>query len=317
MTPVLWSAMGVAVAAAALHGILGLWRSVDRAHLSFASMMAFLATYFYFTIQAHHATTAGEAVEAVRRQVMAFLGCHACLLVFVRSYTRVEVPRIVMAFFWMGLPVAFVANLAAPNGLMFSRAPQLVSSTLLGEPYFAIVASPPSLLQYVYGVYFTSFLFLGLACALGAFRRGKRNRIATFAAALALSVTTYVVDLIGDSLGATRPHVGELAFAAWALIMSMQLGHDFRVQSSALHHAIIKLQAQAAQLRSIVDTLQALQRQMRTPIDMLESRIVELVPEAPGEEVLLERLRRSVSRLRDCGRSMPDFDATNKRSGSH
>lgn len=307
MTPLLWGAIGIAVGAAALHGILGIRRPVDRARMSFAMMMAFLAAYFYFGLPHYQATSAEAAIEAVRRQVAVVLGCHACLLVFVPAYTNVKIPRIVMTAYWIGLAVMFVANLVAPYGLWYSGMPRLARSTLFGQPYHTVVAQPLSLLQYAYAVYFSSFLLLGLACAVRAFRGGDRLRSAMFAAALAIIVAAYLVDVIRESVGATWPYVGEIGFAAWALVMSVQLGHKFRAQSAALALAVSNVEMQAVRLRRILDALRTLERHIHAPIDRLALGVETLVPDTSTEEVLLRRLRRAVAKLRDCARAMPEL----------
>jgi hypothetical protein len=253
----------------------------------------------------------------MRRQVAVVLGCHACLLAFVPVYTRVRISRIVMAGYWMGLAALFVANLTAAHGLWYSGQPQLVRTALLGVPYHTVVARPLSLLQYAYAVYFASFLLLALACAAAVFRRGERLRSATFAAAIAVIFGAYFVDFTRDSIGATWPYMGELGFAAWALIMSVQLGHDFRAQTSALDVAIAKVDAQAARLRKILDALRALDRKMHAPIELLGASVDLLVPGTAKEDVLLQRLRRAVVRLRDCARSMPGLVAPRSSDDRH
>ena len=144
MTALLWAAIGITIGAAVLYATLGMRRPLDRAYLSFAFMMALLAVYFYFRLDLYRATTTDGSVEAVRRQVLMVLGCHGCLLVFVPAYTRVRIPRLLMAAYWGGLAIFFLANLWAPYGLLFSGQPELVRSAFRGEPYYTVVAPPMS-----------------------------------------------------------------------------------------------------------------------------------------------------------------------------
>lgn len=296
MTPLMWGAIGIAVGAAALHTTLGIRRPIDRASLSFALMMAFLAAYFYFGLTLRQAASTEAAIEAVRRQMAAVLSCHGCLLVFVPAYTNVRIPRTVRTAYWLGLAVLLVANLVAVHGVTF-----------LGPHSRTNIERHMSVLEYACAVYFSSILILGFACAVAAFRRGYRRRSSTFAVALSLVFTGYVVDLVRDNVAATWPYVGELGFAAWALIMSVQLGHDFRVQATTLAAALSNAEAQAARLRSILDALLALERHMRGPTESLAAGLEAIVPETPAEEVLLHRLQRAAARLRECARAMPEL----------
>ena len=148
MTALLWAAIGITIGAAVLYATLGMRRPLDRAYLSFAFMMALLAVYFYFRLDLYRATTTDASDEAVRRQVLMVLGCHGCLLVFVPAYTRVRIPRLLMAAYWGGLAIFFLANLWAPYGLLFSGQPELVRSAFRGEPYYTVVAPPMSLPQH-------------------------------------------------------------------------------------------------------------------------------------------------------------------------
>lgn len=302
MMRLLWAAVGITAGAAVLHGTLGMRRPRDRAHLSFACMMTFLAVYFYLGAAVYRATTTDMAVEAVRRQVFAVLGCHACLLVFVPAYTRVKIPRLVMAVYWGGLALLLVTNLLAPHGLWFSGQPELVHSTFWGERYQAVVAPPMSLPQHAYAIYFTSFLIVALACAVKLFRRGERLRSGTFGAALALVLTNSLLDVIRDNVGGSWPYVAELGFVAWALIMSVQLARDFRAQAVALEDAILRVEAQAERMRAMLDALRALEQNMHVPLEMLEAGVATLRATTPTEDERLHRLRRAVRRLREFAR---------------
>lgn len=308
MTVLLWAAIGITIGAAVLHATLGMRRPVDRAHLAFACMMAFLAVHYYFGLDLYRASTVDVAVEAVRRQVLAVLGCHACLLLFVPAYTRVRIGRLLMTGYWGGLAILLAVNLWAPYGLWFSSQPELVRSTLRGEPYHSIVAPPMSLVQHAYALYFASFLIVALACARSVFRRGERRRGATFGVAVALILVSNGVDFVRDSVGGSWPYVAELGFVAWALIMSVQLARDFRAEAESLGNAIVAVEAQAKRLRSMLDALHALEQNMVAPIEKLETGVAALTA-ATREGELPHRLRRAVTRLREVARSMPDTSA--------
>jgi len=312
VTALLWAAIGVTIGAAVLHAALGMWRPPDRAYLSFAAMLAFLAAYFYFRLDLYQAITADETVEAARRQVLAVLACHGCLLVFVPAYTRVRIPQPVLAVYWGGLAILLVASFWAPYGLWFSGPPELVHKASDGEPYDTIVAPPMLLPQHVYALYFASVLILGLVCALGLFRSGERQRSVTLAAALVLVLASNLVDVIRDSVGGSWPYVAELGFVSWAFIMPVQLARDFRVQAEALGTAIAQVETQGERSRSMLDALRALEQNIHVPLETLEAGVAALTAATAKDHDRLQRLRRAVTRLREVARSMPDVRAARR-----
>ena len=309
MTAVLSAAIGITVGAAVLHATLGMRRPFDKAHLYFACMMVFLALNFYFGLDLYRATTVDGAVGALKRQVLAILGCHGCLLLLVPAYTRVGIPAGLLGLYWTGLILLFVANIWAPYGLLISAEPTLVRATIYGTPYAVLVAPPMGPLQYAYAIYFASFLVLALVCAVSVFRRGERQRAAAFGAAIVLILATSVVDMIRDSTAASWPYVGELGFVAWAIIMSVQLAHDFRVQTRALRNGIARVEALAERLSSILEALRVFEREIQAPLARLEVDMAALHVTTSRDEDTLLRLRRATARLRNLARSMPDISA--------
>lgn len=309
MIPLLWAAIGISVGAALLHATLGSRRPLDRAYLLFACMMGFLAVYFFLGLDLYRAPTADAAVGAVRRQVIAVLGCHACTLAFVPVYTRVRIPQSMMAAFGGVLAVLFVANLLAPYGLWFSGPPQLLQSEFLGEPYESVVAPPMSLLQHAYTVYFITFMGVALTSAVKLIRRGERQRGGALAAALVLIVVTNLIDIIRDIVGGSWPYVAEIGFVGWALIMSVQLAHDFRAEADALRKAISQVETHAEQLRSMLDALRALEENIHVSLATLEPGVKALTATTTKDDERLQRLCRAVARLRDVAHSMPDISA--------
>lgn len=305
MIALLWIAIGIAIGAALLHATLGARRPLDRAYLFCACMMAFLAVHFFFGLDLYRAATADAAVVAVRRQVLAVLGCHACMLVFVPAYTNVRIPRPIMAAFGGGLAILFVANLWAPYGLWFSAPPQLVHSEFWGVAYNSVVAPPMSLLQHAYSVYFMSFLAVALGCASKLVQRGERQRGVTLAAALVLIVASNLMDLARDTVGGSWPYVAELGFVAWALIMSVQLAHDFRAQAEALLRAISQVEAQAQRLSAMLAALRALEQNIHVSLETLEPGVNALAAATTTEGERRQRLRRAVARLREVAGAMP------------
>lgn len=309
MTPLLWTAFGMAIGAAVLHGALGLRRPRDRTYLSFAFMMALVAVFLYYQSNIYRATTAAAAVEATRRQLIVIDGFIACMLVFIPSYTKVRFPRALAAAFWAGLVFVALANLLAPYGLWYSAQPELVQSEFRGEPYNIVIAQPMGPLQYFYTLYFTSLLLVSLGCALKVFYRGERQRGATLAFAVALILVHALVDVVRDNVGGTWPYVAEFGVVTWGLIMSVQLAHDFRAQAEALGDAIVQVETHARRLRSILASMRALEQNMHAPLNTLETGVSELAADTSQEAAQLARLRRAVTRLREFSREMPDIRA--------
>lgn len=306
MTALLWTAIGMTVGAAILHATLGLCRPFERTYLSFACIMALLALFLFFQWEFYRATTSAAAVMATRRQVTVVVGFLACMLVFVPSYTKVRIPRPLMAVFWALLAVLFIANLLAPYGLWYSALPELVRSQFRGEPYNTVIARPMGAPQYAFTLYFTSLLVVSMVCAVKVYRRGERQRGLTFAVALGVILVHSLVDVVRDSIGASWPYVAEFGVVTWALIMSVQLARDFRTQAQTLGHAIMHVEAQAARLESILSSLRALEQNMDAPLHTLEAGLATLSATTASDDGQLPRMRRAVTRLRDVANSMPE-----------
>ena len=303
MTPVIWAAIGLTIGTAVLHGALGLRRPLDRTYLSFACLMALLAIFLYLQGDIYTATSPGDVVETTRRQLAVVHAFLACLLVFVPSYTRVHIPRAVMAAYGAGLAVLFVVNLLAPYGLWYAGPPEVVLGQLRGEPYSLIIAQPMGPLQFIYVTYGASLLVLSLSCAVKVIRRGERARGLALATAVVLILVQTIADVIRDSIGGSWPYLAELGAVTWGLIMSVQLAHEYRGQARALRDAIVLVDAQSRRLTSILESMRSLEQNMIAPLETLEHGVAAIAPHTAQEDALLARLRRAVARLRELARS--------------
>ncbi len=308
MSAIIWAAFGMVCGAALLHGTLGLRSPLDRTHLSFACVMASLAAFLILQSDLYRATTAEIAVEAVRRRVVAALLANASFFVFLPTYTRVRLPRLMSAY-WIALAFLFVANLLAPYGLWFSALPELKNEEFRGELYSSVIAPPMSFLQYFYSVFFLSQLVLGLGCAFAMYRRGERQRGVTFAISVAAVGVHMVLDIVRDAVGGAWPYLTEYGFVTWGLIMSVQLALDYRSQADLLAHAIVNVEAQARRLTSILGALRALEQNMDVPLHTLHAGVATLRNDTPKDQDDADRLRRAVTRLREFSRSMSKLSA--------
>jgi hypothetical protein len=304
MTPLLWAAFGMTIGAAVLHGALGLTRPLDRTYLSFACIMALLAAYLYFEWELYHATTSEQAVEAMRREVIAAHGFLAGILVFVPAYTRARIPRWLMSAYWAGLALLFVANLVAPYGLWFSAEPELAPSTFRGEPYTVAVAPPMTALQYVHTLYVMSLFVLTFACALDVIRRGERQRGAMLALALVVAVAQHVADVVRDAVGGSWPYLAEFGLVAWGLIMSIQLAIDFRINHQRLHSTLTQAEQHAAELARMVEASLLVRDKLNTPLQTLELGLAMCTASGPKDNETLSDLRREVMELTQRGRAV-------------
>lgn len=297
MTPLLWAAFGMTIGAAVLHVALGLARPLDRAYLSFAGIMALLAAYIYFEWELYHATTSEQAVESMRREVIAAHGFLAGILVFVPAYTRTQIPRWLMAAYWGGLALLFVANLVAPYGVWFSAEPELVPSTFRGEPYSVVVAPPLTGLQYVHTLYVMSLFVLTFACAVDVIRRGERQRGATLAVGLVVVVAQHVADVVRDAVAGSWPYLAEFGLVTWGLIMSIQLAIDFRVNQVRLRATLDRVEQHAAELARMVDASLFVRDKLNTPLQTLELGLAMCTASGIEEEETLAQLRHEVMEL--------------------
>lgn len=304
MTSLLWAAFGMTIGAAILHAALGLARPLDRTYLSFACIMALLAAYVFFEVELYRSTTPEQASEALRRQLIAAHGFLAFVLLFVPAYSKVRIPRAVLAAFWAGLAVLFVANLVLPYGIWFSAPPELVHTTFRGEPYTAAIAPPMELPQYVHTVYVLSLFVLAFSCAIVLFRRGKRQRGAILAIALAVVVLHHIVDLVRDAVGGAWPYLAEFGLVAWGHIMSVQLALDFRASEQRLQETLSRAEQHAAELARMVQATLDVRDKLNTPLQTLELGLAVRTPHGPEDAQTLADLQRAVVDLTQLGRAV-------------
>lgn len=304
MTGLLWSAFGLTVVAAVLHGTLGLRRPVEHTYLSFAYIMVFLAAYLYFEWTLYRSLMTSSAVEAVRRQLIAAHGFFACILVFVPAYTKVHVPPRLMAAFWFVLGVLFLANLVMPYGIWFSAEPELVTVTFRGQPYTTVISPPLALPQYLHEVFFLSLVALTFWCSIQLFRRGQRRRGVSLTIAVLLVAALHAVDLVREAIGATWPYLGEFGVVAWGAIMSVQLAIDFRIAEQRLNATLRRVERDRAELRAMVDTTLHVRDKLNTPLQTLELGLAVRAANTPRDVVTLANLRRAVTELTELGRAI-------------
>jgi hypothetical protein len=314
VTPVLWSAIGMAIGAVVLHTALGLQRPLDRTYLSFACSMLLVAVFLYLQWELYRATSSVAAVAIKKHQVTVVAVCLACLFVFVPAYSRVRLPRLVTAAFWCGLAITLVANAVLPYGLWFSGEPRLVPSTFLGESYTTVITPPMDAPQVAFAIFSTSYVIVSLVCAGTMYRRGERQRAVTFGIALTVVLGHALVDIIRDNVGGSWPYVAEYGIVSWALIVSVQLARDFRDSTRRLGNAIDHVDTQAHQLTAMLDALCALEHDMQRPLHTLGSGVVELARATTAVDPQLRRVERAVTRLEELARSMPESRASTRRA---
>jgi hypothetical protein len=304
LTGLLWVAFGMTAGAAALYGALGLTRPLDRTYLSFACIMALLCTYLYFELELYRATTSDAAVEAMRHQLIAAHGFVAGILVFVPSYTKVQVPRWVLAAFWAGLALLFVANLWAPYGVWFSSEPEITRATFRGEPYSVAIAPSLGPVQYVHTLYVVCLFVLAFTCALVMVRRGGRQRGLMLAIALTIAVVEHLLDVVRDAVDGSWPYVAEFGLVTWGLIMSIQLAIDFRNNQLELQATLRRAEQHAADLARMVAASVLVRDKLNTPLQILELDIAMCTPTGPDDERTLGDIRRAITELTMLGRNV-------------
>jgi len=314
VTPVLWSAIGMATGAVVLHTALGLQRPLDRTYLSFACSMVLVVVFLYLQWELYGSTSSVAAVAVKKHQVTVVAVCFACMFVFVPAYSRVRLPWLVTAAFWLGLVVVFIANAWLPYGLWFSGEPTLVPSRFLGESYTTVITPPMGGPQLAFAIFVTSYVMVALVCAGAMYRRGERRRAVTFAIALVVVLVHALSDIIRDNVGGAWPYVAEYGIVSWALIMSVELARDFRDNTRKLGTAIEHVDAQARQLTVMLDSLRALEHDMQRPLHTLESGVVELARGTTAVDPQLRRVERAVTRIDELARSMPESRASTRRA---
>lgn len=312
MTAILWSAIGMAIGAVVLHTALGLQRPLDRTYLSFACLMVLVVVFLFFQWELYRTSSSVVAVHLKQHQVTVVNVFIGCMFVFVPAYSKVQLPRLLNAVLWGALAVVFVANALLPYGLWFSGEPTLIPSTFRGEPYTVVIAPPMGVPQLAYAFFVTSYMIVALLCAGKMYRRGQRQRAVTFAVALTLVIVYAVIDIIRDNVGGTWPYVVEYGIVSWALIISVQLARDFRGNTQTLARAIEHVEAQARHLTAMLESLRALEHDMKRPLQTLESGVVVLAEATTAVDPQLRRVERSVTRLKELARSMPEIRAAQR-----
>jgi hypothetical protein len=309
VTPLLWTAFGMAIGAVVLHPALGLRRPIVRTYLSFACVMAAVSVFLYLQWKVYAATSIDAVVDAKQHQVTVLQISLAGMFVFVPAYTRIRVPRAMWVAYWSILVVLVVANLVAPYGLWFSGPPQLVASTFRGEPYTTVIAPPMGTPQLVFASFVISCVLVALGFAVAMFQRGDRQRAVTFAIALVVVLLHGITDVIRDNVGGSWPYVAEFGVVTFGLIMSVQLARDFRAQTHSLGKAIAQVEDQAKRFDEMLDALHLLEQNMHVPLYTLETGVVDLARTTTPDDAQLRQLQRAVTRLREFASSMPDISA--------
>lgn len=304
MMALLWVAFGLTLGAAVLHGALGLRRPIDATYLSFACLMVCLAAFLYLEQEFYRAATGPAAALASKRQVVAAHGFTACILVFVPAYARIRIrPRMMIAY-WAVLAILFVTNLLLPWGIWFSGPPTVVSATLFGEQYFNVIAPPPGPLQIIHALYAVAVFSVTFWCAVMMIRRGDRRRGWMLAIALVLVIVHHLVDVGQELAAGTWPYVGELGFVTWSLIMSVQLGIDFRDNERRLAQTLKHAEEHRAALARTVEASLRVRDKLNTPLQTLELGFAAQPPDTADGERALAALRYAVVQLAALGRAV-------------
>jgi hypothetical protein len=297
MPEAVWVAFGMLVGTVVLYVALGIPRPFDRTHLSFACVMVMLAAYVFIEAEIDRATTSAMAVVLVRRQVVVAHALIASLLVFVQAYTRVRIPRWVVAAYAVGLFGLFVANLVAPYGIWFSAEPQLVFETSGDLPYTNIVPPPPSWLQWVHVVYVLGVFALTFTCALKQVRRGERRRGFILAISLVLVIAQHLVDVVREAFGATWPYSDVFGFVIWSLIMSVQLAIDYRIGAQRLRATLAAMEQRTTELARTAEAALHVRDKLNTPLQTLELTLAVREPRAAEDLDTLGELRDAVTQI--------------------
>ncbi|NVB80541.1 MAG: hypothetical protein HOV81_19260 [Kofleriaceae bacterium] len=299
MTGPLLVSFGLSLGAAVLNAVLGLTRPLSRTYLSFAWIMAFVAAHLYLEWILYKRTiTPAEAVEVVRLQLLAAHALIAGVLIFIPTYTQIQLPRWIWRVMWVLLGIFFLVNVLTPYGVWFSAKPRLIATTVLGELAHTTVPPPLGPLQYAHAVYVVAIGVIAVVCAIKMFGRGNRQRAIAIALSLGIVVVLHLVDVVREAVGGSWLYIGGFGLVAWGIVMTVQLAMSYREVEDGLLAALARLEAQKAEMTDAIAVSVRVRDRLNTPLQTLELGLSM----QPDQDAIVEELRHEIHHLTTLGR---------------
>lgn len=310
MTIVVWCALGMCLSAGLIHGALALRRPIKPQYLAFAMLMTLASVYYYLDVRAYRASTLEAAITANRTLASVALVLLACFAWFVREYTRVRLPRIIVGVFWACLLGSALYNALSKAGVFIGAEPQLVTVRWFGEEV-NIVTSQFGPAEVLYFTFFAVVFAVAMAGGVYMLRRGGRRGGSVFIVGVGLLFIAVFADLAHGLLGGQWPYMSEFSFALMSLIMAIQLAIEFRTTDKRLAATLWRIEVHTAELTRALGKSLAVRDVLNTPLQTLSLQLAMYDPRSPHEAELLDRLQRDVVELAGIGHSivpMPDGD---------
>lgn len=289
MTFFLHAGFGVALAALVTFTGLSVGRR-DRKHVLFAVMMFVLAAYLMLA-QLQYRAPDWETMRPLFRTAWWMVSTYVFLLGwFSCEYAGIRLPRFVR---WGAAAITLVFivwNAVNPETLYFERAPTVAPKVLWGNQVYMIEGTygPGGYAQQT----FTTCVFLfGIGAGIDLVRRGSLRRGAILSTSNALLLVAAAIDVQREVAGADRPYLSEFAVAVMALLMSLELAIDFRIQERKLDAAVTRLERFMTVFLDVRDRVNTPLQTLMWSFELLQER------KRPASEHEVLRMQRAVEKL--------------------
>jgi hypothetical protein len=281
---------GMCASAGICHLALGVKRPVRAAQLAFAVMMGFICVFQLVLGALNTATSIDAAILSARWAVALAIAFMTTYGVFVRLYTGVAVPRVVLLAFFAVNAALLVYDLVAPSGLMFSAAAATADTSDRSGASGAFTRSPFGLVHLAWQAFNAVIVSWGVMAGWQMARHGRRRQGGVLVFGTLAFGATVVIDLFRNVLEREWPYVGGFGVMAMALVLAGQLALDFRTNEILL----ARMHDRAMEVRD----------QLNTPLQTLRFELEVTAAQGSLDPARIDRLQRAVARLTELGQKL-------------
>jgi len=304
MTFVVWTAIGMSVSTGLLHAVLGLRRPWHATSLAFAVVMALQAAWYFCGLQIYEATSLAAAAPWARRLTAVVALGMAAFGWFLAAYARIAIPRPLIALHVAGVVAMAASAVVTPMGAGVGAAPRLTGVAMLDDGVVHIIESDLGVVQVAFFGFVALTFAAGVVLGIQLYRRGERRRGLFLSAVTAPVVIGVGLDLVRDLMGGTWLDLSELGAVSLSLVMSIQLGLDFRADDRKLAATLAGVAQRTAELSAMVEAALEVRDRLNTPLQNLELGLAMRAEDAPAERATLAPMQAAVVELAELGRAV-------------